>query len=90
MGSIYDLVITVKDQQGSCALGHKVGDKFYIRKGASPSGLCMTAMAALIPAISVLMVGGSFPWEDDPDATCRTCQDRQNPVTFEVRRLRSS
>ncbi|MGE5588017.1 MAG: TIGR04076 family protein [Clostridia bacterium] len=90
MGSIYDLVITVKDQKGSCALGHKVGDKFYIRNGASPSGLCMTAMAALIPAISVLMVGGSFPWEDDPDASCRACQDRRNPVTFEVRRLTSS
>jgi uncharacterized repeat protein (TIGR04076 family) len=50
----------------------------------------MTAMAALIPAVSVLMVGGSFPWEDDPDSCCRTCQDRQNPVTFEIRRLASS
>lgn len=87
MAGVYDLIITVKEQEGTCPLGYKVGDAFYVRNGVSPAGLCMTAMAALIPAISVLLVGGSFPWENDPDATCRTCQDKRNAVTFEVRRI---
>mgnify|MGYP000940992340 CR=1 FL=1 len=84
--NIYDLQIKVVDQKGICPLGYKVGDTFYVKDGMTPSGLCITALSALIPGISVLMVGGSFPWEDDPEATCRSCQDYKNPVIFEIRR----
>lgn len=84
--SIYDLQIKVVDQKGVCPLGYKVGDTFSIKDGMTPSGLCITALSALIPGISVLMVGGSFPWETDPEATCRSCQDYKNPVIFEIRR----
>jgi len=85
--SIYNLRIKVVDQKGKCPIGYKIGDTFYIKDGLSPSGLCMTALSALIPGISVLMVGGSFPWEENPDATCRSCQDYKNPVVFEISRL---
>lgn len=81
-----DLVISVIKQKGSCPVGHKVGDKFYFSGGLTGEGLCTTALAALIPAISVLTVGASFPWETDPNATIRGCQDCKNTVEFEVRR----
>lgn len=85
--SIYDLQVKVVDQKGNCPLGYKIGDTFYINEGKSPYGLCMTALSALVPGISVLMVGGSFPWETDPEATRRACQDYKNMVVFEIRRL---
>jgi uncharacterized repeat protein (TIGR04076 family) len=87
---VFDLKITVKSQRGECAFKYKEGDVFWVRGGASPEGLCMTALAALMPAISVLSVGGSFPWEPDPDSTCRACPDGDNPVVFEVRRIAES
>lgn len=83
---ISNLTIKVLECKGGCPLGHKAGDTFEIRGGVSPSGLCMTALSALVPGISVLMLGGSFPWEKDPEATVRACQDYKNAVIFEIRR----
>lgn len=82
--SVHDLEIRVVDCKGVCPVGHRVGDTFTVRGGVSPSGVCMTALSALVPAISVLMLGGSFPWEDDPARTVRACQDYKNSVLFEV------
>ena len=88
--AVYDVEIRVAEQQGVCPVGFKVGDTFLVKEGLSPSGMCMTAMSALLPAITVLMVGGSFPWESDSESTKRGCQDYKNPVVFEVRRLPKS
>lgn len=85
--AVHDLQIKVVDCKGLCPVGHKTGDVFSVSQGLAPSGLCMTALSALIPAISVLMLGGSFPWEDDPACTVRACQDYRNSVIFEVRRV---
>ncbi|MEW6723790.1 MAG: TIGR04076 family protein [Bacillota bacterium] len=88
MADVYDVVITVMEQKGHCARGHKAGDKFYVRDGLTPGGLCFSAFAALQPAIRALMLGGEHPWEADKDATTLVCQDAANPVLFEVRRIR--
>ncbi len=87
--AVYDLQIRVVECKGLCPVGHKTGDTFLLSQGLAPSGLCMTALSALVPAISVLMFGGSFPWEDDPACTVRACQDYRNSVIFEVRRVGS-
>lgn len=84
--AIHDLEIKVVAQKGVCPVGYKTGDSFIIKEGLTPAGLCMTALAALMPGIHVLLVGGSFPWEKDPDATRRACQDFENTVLFEIRR----
>lgn len=84
---VHNLQIKVLECKGKCPLGHKRGDVFFVEEGVSPHGLCMTALAALIPGISVLMLGGSFPWEKDLDCTTRACQDYTNSVIFEIRRL---
>jgi len=34
------------------------------------------------------MYGGAFPWESDPDVARAACPDADNPVVFELRRLR--
>ncbi len=85
--AISDLEIRVVAQKGSCPVGHKIGDVFLFKGGLTGEGLCTTALTALLPAISVLSIGGSFPWESDPCSTQRACQDFNNTVIFEVKRV---
>jgi len=87
MAEMYDVVVKVISQKGTCALEHKVGDEWVIGH-KTPEGICGAAFNALYPAAWVLMFGGAFPWETDPDACTVACPDAQNPVVFELRRLR--
>ena len=86
MAGSYKVSVEVISQQGSCEAGHKVGDRWVIGE-KTPEGLCIFAFSSLLPFITPLMFGGSFPWEKDPDMTTVACPDGQNPVVFELRRL---
>ena len=79
--------IKVVSQQGFCAAGHKVGDQWIVDGMGTPEGICVSAFSALYPSLRVLMVGGTHPWESDPDATMVACPDPANPIAFELRRL---
>lgn len=87
MAERYDIQVEVVSQKGTCEQGHKVGDKWTI-SGKTPEGICLAAYNILYPEIRVMMFGGSFPWEKDPDALTLPCKDAKNPVVFEIRRLR--
>jgi uncharacterized repeat protein (TIGR04076 family) len=84
MGTI---VATVVSQSGQCESGHRVGDRFVIGQ-ATPPGLCSWAFYSLYPFAQVLQFGGSFPWEPDADVARVACPDPDNPVVFELRRVR--
>ena len=83
----YEVLARVVSQKGTCALGHKVGDEFLIGH-RTPAGMCSFAFDAVFPFAAVLQFGGSFPWENDSDKTTLACPDPDNPVVFELRRLR--
>ena len=68
-----------------CPLAHKVGDAWEIGE-TTPAGLCIYAFLAFAPAWSALHTGGSFSWEEDPDATQFACPDH-GEVVFELRRV---
>ena len=87
MAERYDIAVKVVSQKGTCAHEHKVGDEWVI-SGKTPEGICLSAFNAMLPNIRVLMFGGAFPWENDPDITTIACPDAENPVVFELRRLR--
>ncbi len=87
MAERYKVSIKVVSQKGTCALEHKIGDQWVI-ESKTPEGICLAASDALFPSIWVLMYGGTFPWESDPDVTTIACPDPANPVVFELRRLR--
>jgi len=87
MGEPYKISIKVISQKGTCGNEHKIGDQ-WITDGKTPAGICLSAFDALLPSLQVLMYGGAFPWEDNPDITTTACQDATNPVVFELRRLR--
>ena len=82
-----EIAVKVVSQKGTCAYGHKVGDEWVIG-GKTPEGICLSAFDALYPNARVLMYGGIFPWETDPDITTVACIDAENPVVFKLRRLR--
>jgi len=86
MAESYKVSVEVISQEGTCEAGHKVGDRWVIGE-KTPEGLCIFAFSSLLPFITPLMFGGSFPWEKDPDMTTVACPDGQNPVVFELRRL---
>ena len=87
MAERYEVLVRVISQKGTCAFEHKVGEEWVI-KGKTPEGICLPAFSALYPSARVLMFGGSFPWESDPDVATVACPDAENPVVFELRRLR--
>jgi len=87
MAKSHDVAVKVISQSGTCAHGHKVGDEWVIGS-ETPEGICLGAFNALYPGVWVLRFGGALPWETDPDVTTVSCPDAQNPVVFELRRLR--
>ena len=88
MAERYKVGIKVAGQKGNCFQGHKVGDE-WVSDGKTPEGICLSAFNSLFPYLQVLMFGGVFPWEADPDiASNVACPDSLNPVLFEIRRLR--
>ncbi len=86
MAERYDVLVKVVSQKGFCGQEHKVGDEWVIGR-KTPEGICLSAFDALFPRARVLMFGGSFPWETDPDVSTVACPDAENPVVFELRRL---
>lgn len=87
MAESYEVVAKVISQKGTCGAEHKVGDEWTIGD-KTPQGICLSAFDVLCPSIRTLRYGGTFPWEDNPDVTSIACPDAQNPVVFELRRIK--
>ncbi len=88
MPEMYDVIAKVISQEGECSAGHRVGDEFLVGQ-TTPIGMCSWAFCALFPFATALQSGGSFPWEDDEDSTTVACPDPENPLIFELTRLRT-
>ena len=87
MAETYDVIAKVVSQKGTCGAEHKVGDQWVIGSKTT-EGICLSAFNALSPSLRVLRFGGSFPWSSDSDVATVACPDAQNPVVFELRRVR--
>jgi len=84
----YVIEVTVKSQKGKCALGHKVGDKIVFDGRSVRGDICYSALMVLLPKIYAMRYGVEFPWSEDGDAIFNACPDPENPVVFEIRRIR--
>ena len=83
---MYDVLVKVISQKGTCDAEHKVGDEWVITDKV-PAGICFDALDSISAPVKVLMFGGSFDWEADPDVAIVACPDAHNPLVFELRRL---
>ena len=89
MSEWYQVKVKVISQKGTCSAGHKVGDEFIIGDTV-PDGMCSWAFYTLFPFVSGLQSGGSFPWEKDPDKATVACPDAENPLVFQLTRVKNT
>jgi uncharacterized repeat protein (TIGR04076 family) len=78
------VIAKVISRKGPCET-HKVGDEFVMGE-KTPPNVCAWAFHSLFPFAQVLLYGGSFPWEQDPNKATIACPDPENAVVFELRR----
>lgn len=84
----YTVIARVIRQEGRCAAGHQVGDE-VIFDGLTVQGkICISALYSMLPKVFAMRYGATFPWLKDPDVATHACPDAQNPVVFEIRRVR--
>ena len=82
------VVAKVKSQKGTCVLGHKVGDIAKITESGIEGRICIHALYSMLPAVFAMMFDARFPWLEDPDTKTHACPDAQNPVVFQITRIR--
>jgi uncharacterized repeat protein (TIGR04076 family) len=50
----------------------------------------MSALYSFMPKVFALRYGAHFPWlKDNKDVSKHACPDANNPVVFEIRRIRN-
>ena len=82
----YKLVGKITGLKGECSWGHKVGDEIELSMH-NTGGLCGFFYHDVFPRLSVLQLGGSYPW-GDPDVVNVECPDRWNCLAMELRRIK--
>jgi uncharacterized repeat protein (TIGR04076 family) len=78
----------VKSQKGKCSFGHKVGDKIVFDGKTVKGDICYSALMVLLPKVYAMRLGAVFPWAEDKDVIFNACPDGENPVVFEIRRVK--
>ncbi len=87
MPVIHKVVAKVISQKGHCDAGHKVGDEWVLGPKTT-GGICNGAFQAMHSYAFVLIIGAAMPFGADPDVATVACLDANNPVVFELRRIR--
>ena len=84
----YTIVAKVISQEGTCAAGHKVGDRIVFNGRTVEGKICIHALYSFLPKVFAMRYGAEFPWLKDRDMSTHACPDAYNPVVFEIRRIR--
>jgi len=81
--SVKMTIVSVRDR---CPNGHKVGEEHVVRR-KSPGGICLGSLSAVLPYLTALRYGASFPWEDEEGVITIGCPDHENCVVWRLERL---
>jgi len=84
----YTIEVTVKSQKGKCAFEHRVGNKIVFDGRSVKGDICYSALMVLLPKIHAMRYGVEFPWAEDKEIIFNACPDAENPVVFEIKRIR--
>lgn len=89
---LYKVIATVRSVGGHCGFGHQVGDQIVFDGDTVDGRICMSALYSFLPKVFALRHGADFPWLDaaHKDVATHACPDAQNPVVFEIRRVREA
>ncbi len=84
----FNVEVIVKSQKGTCAFGHEVGDKIIFDGKSVRGNICYSALVVLLPKVYAMRYGAEFPWSENKDVIFNACPDAENPVVFEIRRIK--
>jgi uncharacterized repeat protein (TIGR04076 family) len=79
--------VQAKVIKGSCAL-HKIGDMAEFKESGVKGKICIHALYSMMPAVFAMLFDAQFPWLKDKDTKTHACPDANNPVVFEITRIR--
>jgi len=80
--------VTVQSQKGECAFGHRVGDKIVFDGKSVRGNICYSALMVVLPKVYAMRHDANFPWAENNDVIINVCPDGENPVAFEIRRIK--
>jgi len=69
-------------------LRHKVNDKIFFDGKSVKGNICYSALTVLFPKIFAMRYGVEFQWSKNKDVIRNACPDAENPVVFEIKRVR--
>ena len=84
----YDIEVTVKEVKGKCIFGYKKGDKIHFNGKTIKGKTCYSALMTNLPKVYAMRYGAEFPWAKNKDVIINACPDPENPVLFEIKRIR--
>ena len=84
----YNIEVTVKSVKGKCSFGCKVGDKIHFDGRTVKGAICYSALMTILPKVYAMRYGAEFPWAKNKDIIVNACPDPENPVLFEIKRIR--
>ena len=73
--------------KGSCDL-HKIGDAAEFTESGVKGKICIHALYSMMPAAFAMLFDAQFPWLEDKDTKTHACPDANNPVVFEIAKIR--
>ncbi len=88
-GKVTAVTARVISQKGTCGFGHKVGDTARITEAGVEGRICIHALYSMFPAAFSMLYDVKFPWLRDTDRKTHPCTDAQNPVVFELTKVRA-
>ncbi|MGD2270698.1 MAG: TIGR04076 family protein [Desulfobacterales bacterium] len=86
----YRIEVKVIRQKGTCQFGHRVDDTVVFDGETIQGRVCLSALYSFLPKVFALRYGADFPWlKENKDVATHACPDADNPVVFEIRRIRT-
>ena len=76
-----------EDMPSVCRL-HNEGEVYTVEvDGQKPVGFCTWAWHDIVPEVTTLRFGGSFPWMRREGTIIASCSDGAKPVIFKLERV---
>ncbi len=84
------IILKVIKQEGTCVAKHSIGDEITIDfdKNEIQGKICLHSLYSILPKVFAMAYGAKFPWLKEENISTHPCPDVENPVVYEVRRIK--
>jgi uncharacterized repeat protein (TIGR04076 family) len=71
-----------------CPNNYKIGDEVIIDENGVHGDICIHALYSLLPKAFSMLYNAEFHWLEDQNVATHACPDANNPVIFELKRVK--